>query len=220
MKPKYSLKEVLFMGVVLLLPVIYLAFLYPSMPDTVPIHFDAEGKANGFSTKKTLWFISLLLTLLAAGLYLLVRNISSIDPKKAASTSPQTYQKISIGVASLLSAINIMIIYSAFYRGHNVARLFFPILGLFFVYLGNLMYSVKPNYFVGIRSPWTLENEDNWRATHRFGSKLFFAGGIFIMVGTLLAPVKVAMWILEGCIAVMTLAPLIYSFLYFKKHKV
>jgi len=218
MKPKYSLKEVLFIVLVLLLPVAYLAFLYPSMPDTVPIHFNAEGKANGFSTKKNLWAIILLLTLLATGLYLLVRSIPSIDPKKSAGTSPQTYQKVAIGVASLLSAINIIIVYSAFYRGHNVVHVLFPILGLFFVYLGNLMYSVKPNYFIGIRSPWTLENEDNWRATHRFGSKLFFAGGLFIMVGTLLAPVKASIWILEGCIAVMTLAPLIYSFVYFKKH--
>jgi uncharacterized membrane protein len=178
-----------------------------------------DGRANGFSTKEKLWYYTLFLAALAAGLYLLVRNIASIDPKKAAGTSRQIYQKMAIAVVCLLSWINIVIVYSAKYNGHNTGRLLYPFLGLFFVFLGNMMHSVKPNYFVGIRSPWALEDESNWRATHRLGSKIYFAGGLLIIIGTLLFPPKASIWILEGTVVVMALAPILYSFLYFKRRK-
>jgi len=187
MRSKYSIKEILFVCVMLALPALNLEFVYASLPDTVPIHFNAAGKANGFGSKKTLGYTLLFLSVVAVGLYLLLKNIALIDPKKASGTSPKILERMGMG--------------------------------LVFVYMGNLMYSVRPNYFVGIRSPWTLENEDNWRATHRFGSKMFFISGIVVVVGTLVCPASAAIWILEGSVAVMTIAPLLYSFLYFRKRK-
>lgn len=58
----------------------------------------------------------------------------------------------------------------------------FPLIGLLFVFLGNVMYSLKPNYFAGIRVPWTLDSDDNWKATHRVAGIVWFAGGLLFLI--------------------------------------
>lgn len=217
---KLTLTEIFFILLPVLLPFIYMAWLYPHMPERVPIHFDAAGTPNGYGTKKFLCGIILIMGLFSLGLYLLVRNLPAIDPKRTARLSRHVFQKVGIAVVTLIAAINIIILYSAAAgRSPDVNHLLYPLLGLFFAYLGNIMYSVKPNYFVGIRTPWTLENEDNWRATHRLGSKVFFIGGICIAIGALLTSSKTANIILAIITAIMVLIPVVYSFVYFKKHE-
>jgi uncharacterized membrane protein len=81
-----------------------------------------------------------------------------------------------------------------------------------------MMNSIKPNYFAGFRTPWALENEDNWRATHRLVSKVWFAGGILITIFTLILPSGPATIVLLCLVAVMTILPYSYSYRYFKKH--
>ncbi len=218
MNTRYPLKEVLLILAVSLLPLFYLAVVYPSLPVTVATHFNAEGKPNGFGSKSTLWSVAALLCLIAAGLYLLLKNISSLDPKKATPSTQLIAGKIGMAVICLFSALNIMIVFAAVHNGLNIVHLLFPLLGLFFVFIGNLMHSLKPNYFIGIRLPWTLENENNWRATHRIGSKSFFTGGIFIVAATLLCPAGAVIFVFEGSVLIMTLVPVVYSFLYFRKH--
>lgn len=216
---KFTITELLFLLLLLSLPCIYMAYLYPHLPDIVPVHFDAAGTPNGYGSKSFLCLIVAGMGLLSLGIYLLIRYLPAIDPKRTARLSRQIFQKIGIAVVTLIAAINVIILYSAAAgRSPDVNHLLYPLLGLFFVYLGNLMYSIKPNYFVGIRTPWTLENEDNWRATHRLGSKVFFAGGICITIGALLTSSRTANIILAIITAIMVFIPVIYSFLYFKKH--
>ena len=62
--------------------------------------------------------------------------------------------------------------------------------GLLFAFMGNLMHNIKPNYFAGVRTPWTLEDPDTWRATHRLAGKLWFGGGIFVTIAVLVLPVE------------------------------
>jgi uncharacterized membrane protein len=91
--------------------------------------------------------------------------------------------------------------------------------GLLFVFLGNMMHSIKPNYFAGVRTPWTLEDEGNWRATHRLAWKVFFTGGIIITIATLVVPENAAIFIFLPCVLVMAFVPITYSYIYFKKHQ-
>ena len=98
-----------------------------------------------------------------------------------------------------------------------IGNLLFIILGLFFIILGNLMHSLKSNYFIGLRLPWTLENEDNWRKTHQLASKIWFAGGLFILISALLLPIKMMFILMIFSILIMALIPTIYSYRLFKK---
>lgn len=201
------------------MPVVYLAYNYDALPQIVPTHFGLDGKADHFGPKKELWLIVILLSAISAGVHFLIKNIHKIDPKKAARLSTSSFQKISVGIVIFLSALNILIVYSSISGSIILTKLIFPFAGLFFIYIGNFMHSIKPNYFVGIRVPWTLENEDNWRATHQFGGKLWFAGGIIITISTLLFPAKTGMVIFMTGVALLAIIPIIYSYLYFKKYK-
>jgi uncharacterized membrane protein len=199
------------------LPLGYLSTVYASLPDTIPTHFNASGKPDDFGTRSTVWIISGILAAASVGLFVLVLNLPKIDPKKTAKLSAQVFQKIGIAVVVLFAGINIAVIYSTVHGTFN-DKLILPLMGLFFVYIGNMMHSIKPNYFVGLRLPWTLEDPNNWRVTHQLGGKLWFAGGIVITVGTLLLPEKTGMVILLCTVAIMVLVPVIYSYRYFKQH--
>ena len=218
MRNRFFIRDVAIL-MIALVPVAYLAYNYTSLPQIVPTHFGIDGKANGFSQKKKLWLIVIFLSAISAGVYFLIKNLPKIDPKKTAKLSAAAFKKISIAMVVLLSALNILIVYSSIHGSIVLNKLLFPFLGLFFIYMGNLMHSIKPNYFVGIRVPWTLESEDNWRATHQFGGKLWFVGGIIITICTLLFPVEAGSIIFMCGIALMVIIPVIYSYLYFKNHK-
>jgi uncharacterized membrane protein len=214
-------KSLQFLLVIILiaLPIAYLIKIYPSLPAIVPTHFGIDGKSNGFSEKKYLIGIILATSIFSLGSYILIRNLSRIDPKKTASLNAGNLQGIALAVVALLSGIWISILYAAMHGSLSFSRLFNPLMGIFFIVVGNLMYNIKPNYFVGIRVPWTLENEDNWRATHHMAGKLWFIGGILITVFTLLLSVQTGEYFFMACTAVLAIAPIAYSFIYFRNHR-
>ncbi len=184
--PNMFKSKELFLLLVAFIPAGYLAWWYGSLPETIPIHFNFSGKADGYGNKITLVYTTLLMTLVTIGAYLLMRYLPQIDPKQTAGIPSLTFRKVGLGLLFFLSALNIFLIYSSITGGFKMNGFFIPLMGIFFMYIGNLMHSIKPNYFVGIRVPWTLEDPDNWRATHQLGGKLWVGGGILILLSALL----------------------------------
>lgn len=206
------------MFVVWLLPIMYLAYIYPSLPDKVAVHFNIDGNPDRIGKKREVVFAVCLLTGLGAGLYYLMKYLPKIDPKRNAKAPPTTFKKISHAVVLLMSCIGVAITYSAVAGKFTFNQLMLPTLGVFFAYMGNIMYSIKPNYFAGIRTPWALENEDNWKVTHRLAGKLWFAGGVIMAVAAFFLPAKSALVLFIAVVIVMTIIPFGYSYLYYKKH--
>jgi len=203
---------------ILAIPFIYLSRIYPSLPSLVPKHFNGEGLPDAYTSKDNLWKILAFTIALAVAIYLLLTNITRIDPKKKAGLSGNTFRMISIALVILIAAMNSITI-AASRDGHfHFSRLMPAILGLFLAFLGNRMISIRPNYFVGIRTPWALENEENWKATHRLGGKLFFGGGILIVIVTFLLTPSLAEPALLVLIGTMALIPVVYSYYYYRKH--
>ena len=205
--------------VLVILPLIYFMKVYPLLPPVIPTHFGFDGKPNGYSSKQTMIWIILSTSLISVACYLLVKFLPRIDPKKTAAMAGGKLQNIAIAVVALLSVVMICILYTSVDRSISFSRLFNPIMGIFFIVVGNLMYSIKPNYFVGVRVPWTLENEDNWRATHRMTSILWVIGGILITVFTLVLSGQNSEYFLVISTLILALGPIIYSFIYFRKHR-
>jgi uncharacterized membrane protein len=201
------------------MPLAFLMKFYPSLPAMVPTHFGFDGKPNGYSEKKDMIWIVLLLTAVSIGVYLLIRNLPQFDPKKTASQSAGHMQKIGIAVVALISALSISILYSSQQGSISFNKLFNPLMGVFFIVIGNLIYNIKPNYFVGIRVPWTLESPDNWRATHRMAGKLWVTGGLLITICSPFLPVVAAEYFFITTLLVLALVPVIFSFVYFRKHR-
>lgn len=216
---KTSSLETLLVFLILSIPVIYTINVYPSLPKTIPIHFDLEGNANGFADKDTLWFVMLLMTAVSGGMYALIKNLPKIDPKKAAGQSPEVYNKIALVLVIFLSAISIMIVYASANGSIKINKLMLPMMGLMFAILGNYMHSIKPNYFVGFRTPWTLESEDNWRKTHQLVGKIWVPGGLLLTLSSLLLPAKPGLIVFFSVVAIMVIVPGVFSYRYFKKNQ-
>jgi uncharacterized membrane protein len=202
-----------------LVPVVYLVSVYASLPATVPMHYDMDGRVNRYGNKSEL--ITLLAIMLGTQLfvYLLLKFLPGIDPKKQVKFGESTFQKLALGIVVFISALVLVIIYSAAHKEIKIDKLILPLLGLLFAFMGNIMHSIKPNYFAGIRTPWTLENEDTWRATHRLAGKLWFVGGIVLTVLTLLLAPEAATIVFMCGVGIIVFIPVIYSYIYFKKHQ-
>jgi uncharacterized membrane protein len=205
--------------ILIVLPLFYLLKVYPTLPTIIPTHFGIDGKPNGFNNKHQIIWIIIFTSLLSAGSYLLIKHLPRFDPKKTSSLGSGNMQKIAIAVVALLSAIMISMLYASLHGSLSFSRLFNPLMGIFFIVVGNLMYNIKPNYFVGIRIPWTLESENNWRATHHMAGKLWFVGGILITVFTLFLPAQTGEYFFMAGTLILALVPIIYSFVYFKNNK-
>jgi uncharacterized membrane protein len=215
MKPKLHVADLL---VLLLagLPFLYLAYLYPHLPVSVPTHFNITGKADAFGDKSSLWLILAITGGVSILVYLLIRFLPKIDPKKGARYSGNVNNKIGVLVILLLSTINFLIIHAAEKGAFDLGGVFPVVMGLFFAVMGNFMYNIKPNYFIGIRTPWTLENEETWRRTHQLAGKIWFVGGLVIAAVSLVLPARISPYFLIAAILLLAFIPIVYSYVFFK----
>lgn len=205
--------------VVWLLPAAYLFSIYGSLPEIVPVHYGLAGKVDRYGHKSELIILTGILLFAGLLVYLLLKFLPAIDPKNKVKYGEDTFRKIAFGIVLFMTALNIAILYVTMHRSLPVDKIILPIAGLLFTFMGNMMNNIKPNYFAGVRTPWTLENEDTWRATHRLAGKLWFTGGLIITATSLMLPSVPATIVFIAGIMALTLIPVVYSYVYFKNHQ-
>lgn len=204
--------------IIMLAPLIYLAIIWKQIPATVPMHSDLYGHVDRYGSKNELLILMIVLTIVNAVLYLIVCNIYKIDPKKYAAQNKERLQRMAFYVSLYLSAIWSMIIYVTAYNKMELTMKFvFIAMGILFALLGNNMYNIQPNYFAGIRLPWTLESEDNWRKTHHLAGRLWFFGGILFAALVIFLNETIAGITGAVLLAVLVIVPIIYSYRLYKK---
>ncbi|MBA2744852.1 MAG: SdpI family protein [Flavisolibacter sp.] len=201
--------------VVALVPPAYLALIWNSVPQTVPIHFDESLNPDRYGSRNELWYIALIIAAVSILLFILLKNIHRIDPKRKNQPSSR-FTQLAIGLVIFMSALSLLIIFSAAHNTRLMENLLFPFMGLLFAFLGNYMVNIKPNYFAGFRLPWTLNNNENWRRTHQLGGKLWFWGGLALAMICLIIPVKFAAPLFIIVMVILTAIPAIYSYRIFK----
>jgi uncharacterized membrane protein len=173
----------LFIAVTLLIS----ALVYARLPEQIPSHWNARGEVDGYSSRAVGAF---LLPLVALGLWGLMRLLPRIDPRRQNYDKFQgMYELLIISVVGFLCVMHLGIL--AFSLGYPVAvdRLIMVCIGLLFIVLGNLLPRARPNWFVGIRTPWTLSNDRVWERTHRAGGYVFMLAGVAMIATIWLAPV-------------------------------
>lgn len=201
-------------------PLVYLAAVWNTLPESIALHFDIQGTPDRFGSKNELLGTGLMLTAVNIAVYLLLINVYRIDPKKQAAENKIRLQRMAFAIAVFMAGILGFIIYNTQHADMKFGpRLIFAAVGLLFCFIGNYMHTIKPNYFAGIRLPWTLENEDNWRKTHLLAGKLFFAGGLLIALLSLLLPVSVVAITFFVIIFIITAIPGLYSYRLYKQQK-
>jgi uncharacterized membrane protein len=192
------------------LPFVYLAHRYPELPATVPIHYNLRGEADSWAPKITLWIIPFVLPLL--NLFMMHKFVPLLDFDNSIEKMGGKYEKLSSGIVALVSLLACYIIMEAGNEQLNSEPFLYIILGVLLAYFGNFFPVLRPNHFIGIRVPWTLNNKDNWKKTHRLGGKMWIVGGIIIALGGILLPAQAAMILLLFVIFVICLVPVVYSY--------
>lgn len=201
-------------------PAIYLAIIWNRLPDTVAMHYDLQGNPDRFGSKNELIGLTAILIGVNILVYFLLTNIYRIDPKKYAADNKDRLRRIAFAVVIFMSALLSLIIYSSTQGNIKLdAGIIFSGTGLLFAVIGNYLPNLKPNYFAGLRLPWTLENTDNWRKTHALAGKLWFAGGLFLATICLFLPTTISIIIFFVVMTVITIIPCVYSYRLYKAQK-
>jgi len=196
----------------LLAPFIYAFIMWGKIPDRVPTHWNVKGEVDDYSGKT---FALLLLPGMNVLMYFILFFIPRIDPRyQHYRLFGPSYQNIRLIIHIFFVGIFAFTIHAALTNNASGFNFFMAGMGLFFALLGNYMRTVRSNWFVGIRTPWTLSNEEVWRQTHLLGGRIWFYGGLVIAVTCLFLPQVAAGIVLAAGIGVMALVPVVYS--YFK----
>jgi uncharacterized membrane protein len=206
-------KELPIIGIVLI-PFIYLAFLWNTLPEKVPTHWNYKGEIDRWGDKYSLIGLLFLLPVLT---YLLLLIIPKIDPKKRIDIMGGKYYQIKFILVLLMSLLSLFILYLTKNQSISNPNLIFALIGILIVVMGNYFKVIQPNYFLGIRTPWTLENKEVWKSTHTFASKLWFIGGLLIIIGGIILPDDFFLVVFLSIIALIVIVPMVYSYFKFKE---
>lgn len=189
---------------------------YPQLPAEVATHFDLSGEPNGWSSRLfAVVFVPALGLLLCA----VFTVLPGIDPRRVNYTKfGPTYWTIANAVLVLLAGMHFFSLAKALGWNIDMSRIAALGVGGLFILLGNLMTRLRPNWFMGIRTPWTLSSDTVWRKTHRFGGVAFVIAGLSIAATSLVA----SRWVLYGAIGVAAAAALgsvVYSYVAWKQEQ-
>jgi uncharacterized membrane protein len=199
------------------LPYVYLATIWNELPEQVPTHFNIEGVANDWSSKTTLLLIP---GALGIGIYFLMFIIPVLDPKKKIQQMGDKYYTLRFMLTIFFSLLATYLLYVSSTGSLKNPNMLFALIGALFAMFGNYFQTVRPNYFIGIRTPWTLENEQVWKNTHRLGGRLWIVSGILITILAFFINNNHLFSIIFGVIIfLMVIVPVIFSYTEFHKGK-
>ncbi len=194
---------------IVLLPFVYLAYVWQDLPEIVPMHWNIKGEIDRYGDKTELIFIPFLLPLLV---YIIFLVVPKIDPKNKLNKMGNKLQALKFILTTFMSVLALFIIYSVKNQSISNPNYIILLLGLLYLILGNYFKTIKANYFIGIRTPWTLENETVWKKTHELGGKMWFIGGLLIVISSLLLDKQTNFIIFIVITAIITIVPIIYSY--------
>ena len=207
-------RKVFLSCLLLLIPMVVGLLLWNKLPDTMTSHFGADGVADRQSSKA-------LVVFLPSGILLAVHLLALVITGLDKNIHKQTRKAQAI-IFWIIPCLNLFVgglIYGvAFGMEMHLSRFLPAFLGLLFVFMGNYMPKVKHNYTLGIKIKWTLQNEENWVKTHRYGGKVWFVGGLCTIAATFL-PGNWCLYMLPVFFIPMVVLPTLYSYKIYKAHK-
>ena len=187
------------------------ASVYDRLPNPMPTHWGITGEADGFTP---LPWGAYLMPILMAGIAGLLFVLPAISPKGfRIDVNAPAFRWTVVGVTALLFGIHAMALRSAI-SGEPIGNGFALLFGAFFVAIGNILPTMRRNFFMGVRTPWTLADEEVWARTHRVSGRVFVFGGIGMV---LLALAGLPAWTTFALVVPIALAPVVLSYLIYRR---
>jgi uncharacterized membrane protein len=208
---------------ILAAPFCVAAALWNNLPDPMPNHWGINGQVDGYASKPV---AALLLPCINLAFTALMLVLPRIDPKFARydeetkASLRRTFAAMRLAVTLYLSSLALVVVVTPLYPAIRIPTVIGSGAGLLLMVLGNLMTKLRPNWFFGIRTRWTLESRDIWIKTHRLGGRLMMAGGVCILIFGLLLPMKLfVICVLLPAAAIMSIVPIVYSYIIWNRSR-
>lgn len=204
-----TIKRELPLWILTLLPLVYTISVWPQLPERIPVHYDLHWEANGWAGKEA----ALLIPGIGIAFYLLLLYLPQIDPKRMSSEFfISNFYKIRAVITVAIAAFGLLLTHLALSTApaRQEVKLIPGFVLLLLAVLGNFMINIKPNWFIGVRTPWTLSSDRVWKQTHLVLGRLWFYGGILCIIGLFTLPDSMALVMMT----VFILGTLAFAFAY------
>jgi uncharacterized membrane protein len=186
--------------------------MYPRLPDPMPSHWNAAGDVNGWLPR--FWGV-MIFPIIMAGIWLTFLVLPRISPR-GFEMDPfvRAWGYLRVAFLAFMLFIEVIVFRAAQNQGKMEQGGLFLAMGVLLVLMGNFLGKVTRNFFVGIRTPWTLANQEVWLRTHRLGGKCFVAAGFVVVASSLLG---LGPWPIMAVILAAALVPVAYSYVLYRK---
>ena len=205
-------KTLIFTSMIILLPILAGLILWNQLPDVIATHWGADGAADGWSSK---FFAVIGLPLFLLCCQWLLTAFSAADPKKQNLMQSKLFPFMLWIIPAIALICQTAVLCEATGILFPFDRILPALLGVLFIFIGNYMPKCRQSYTMGIKLPWTLADEENWRKTHRLGGVVWVIGGALCILSALL---KLHLLMVIAFIA-MIIIPTIYSYILFTKKR-
>jgi uncharacterized membrane protein len=209
-------KNTLIISIILIaIAIIAGAVFWNRLPDQIASHWNANDEVNGYMPK--FWGVSLM-PLITLGMLALFLIVPSIDPLKAniAKFRESFNLFIVLIIAFMLYIHGLTLAWSLGYQDFKMSTAMLPFMGVLFIAVGFMLRKAKRNFFIGIRTPWTLSSDSVWDKTHQLGAILFMASGVFAIIGGFFGGMT-AFWLMFVPLIGSSLFLVIYSYVLYRQ---
>jgi immunity protein, SdpI family len=185
---------------------------YPRLPEMVATHWNAHGVADGYSSR---WTLFVFMPAMMLGMIALFAALPWLSPRRfeVGSFAP-TSSYLMLLIVALLAYVHLVIVWKAVGGTLDMSTAVLGAVSLFIAAIGNVLGKVRRNFFIGIRTPWTLASERVWYGTHRLAAKAFVAAGL---AGAVIAFARLPFWCWVAVIVAGSVVPLAYSLVLYKR---
>lgn len=211
---KKNWKKLIVTSVVILLPMLFGVMVWDQLPERIATHWGVDGNPDGWSGRA---FAVFGLPLFLLAMHWLCTFFTARDPKNNKDQNAKPMAIVLWLIPAMSVVVNAMVYAIAFGLQWRVEMIMPLFMGVLFIASGNYMPKCRQNHTLGIRLPWTLDDEQNWAATHRFAGRVWVIGGVLVAVCALI-PLSAMVWVLIALISVLVIAPCVYSYRYYKRH--
>jgi uncharacterized membrane protein len=187
---------------------------WDQLPEQIASHWNIHDQVDGYMPK--FWGV-FLMPLITLGMFLLFLVAPSIDPLKANIVQFRKAFNLFIVliIAFMLYIHGLTLAWSLGYTNFKMSTSMLPALGLLFIFIGFMLRKAKRNFFIGIRTPWTLSNDHVWDKTHQLGAVLFTVSGVVALIGGFFGGM-IAFWMFFVPLMSSTLFLVIYSYVLYR----
>lgn len=214
MEPKWTRRDWILLAINLCVFAAFFLAYNDKLPERVISHYNASGQADNTMTKGSFWLLCAGIGAILPSIMTLIRQV---DPRKQNYVKFNSYfYLLRYAISAFLHGMFLLIILDNLDHDVSIVNWIVGGIGVLFMIIGNGMGQLRSNFFLGIRTPWTLTDEDNWRRTHRVGARLWFIAGLLMVIGAFFLDSTGLVIDLLVAVAISAVCPIAYSYLLYR----